>query len=159
MTPMGRAFGLLLCASSVAHAAPAGLREAEVRAFVGRQSQAWNAGQLAAYFGLFTADATFTEQGRARDGRVVPYGTSTLAEARAQARRSLVAARVHETTAIQAIEIAPDGRSARITAGEDTTLAAAGRTRRICAERVQTVVATPAGLRSKGQTDTVVRCR
>ena len=142
-----------------AQAAPAGLSEAEVRAFVGRQAQAWNAGDLAGYFALFTPDAVFTDQALARDGRVVPYGSSTVAQARSQVRRALAASQVHEVTTVSAVIVAPDGRSARVTAAEDTTLSGRGRPRRVCAQRVMVVVGTRGGLRSKGQTDTVVRCR
>jgi len=150
---------LLVAVPLAVQAAPARLTEAAVRAFVARQSAAWNAGDLAAYFGLYAADARFTDQARAKDGRVVPYGSSTLAQARMQARRTFAAVKVHETTAIRTIEIAPDGRRARITASEETIIAGAGRTRRLCAERVQEVALTAAGLRSRGQTDTLVRCR
>jgi uncharacterized protein (TIGR02246 family) len=158
---MRRPFLLILAAllPIAARAAPARITEPEVRAFVARQSKAWNAGDLAAYFGLYAAGATFTDQGRAKDGRTALYGTSTLSEARAQARRSLRGATVRETTTVRAVQIAPDGRSAVVISAEDTVIAKAGRTRHTCAERSQTLVATPAGLRSRGQTDTVVFCR
>jgi len=147
-----------LFAPIAAYAAPR-LTEAEVRAFVDRQSQAWNAGDLDAYFALYLPGATFTDQGRAKDGRTALYGVSTLKEARAQARRALADAVVHETTALREIRIAPDGKSALVTSAEQTTITTGGRARRSCAERSQTLVATPAGPRSKGQTDTVVFCR
>ena len=141
-----------------AHAAPR-LTEAEVRAFVERQSKAWNAGDLGAYFALYTADARFTDQGRAKDGRVVPYGTSTLGEARAQTRRARAGSRVQEVTTIRAIQIAADGKSAQVAAAEASEIATGARTRRLCAERIQTIILTRAGPRSKGQTDTYVSCR
>lgn len=150
-------FAALLAAA--ARAAPAHLTEADVRGFVARQSKAWNAGDTAGYFGLFTPDAAFTDQARARDGRVVTYGTSSVAQARVQARRTFAASRVHETTTVHAIALAPDQAHATVTSAEVTTLVGRGAPRRVCAERVQSLVATPAGLRSKGQTDTVVRCR
>jgi uncharacterized protein (TIGR02246 family) len=142
-----------------AHAAPARITEPEVRAFVERQSRAWNAGDLAGYFALYAPGATFTDQGRAKDGRTALYGVSTLVQARAQARRTLRAGHVRETTAVRAVQIAADGRSAVVTSAEDSLIVQGGRTRRSCAERTQTLVATPAGLRSRGQTDTVVFCR
>jgi len=150
---------IALLIATTAEAAPARLTEAEVRAFVARQSKAWNAGDLAAYFALFTRDARFTDQARSKDGRLVPYGTSTVAEARAQAKRSLSTTRVSETTMLRQVQIAPDGKSARVVAAEDTTLTTGARTRRLCAERVMTLIATPAGPRSKGQTDTITPCR
>jgi hypothetical protein len=149
----------LTFAATAAQAAPARLTEPEIRAFVARQSKAWNAGDLAGYFGLFTPDAAFTDQARARDGRLVTYGTSSVAQARVQARRTFAAAKVHEMTAVRAVTLAPDQGRATVTSAEVTTLAGHGAPRRVCAERVQSLVATPAGLRSKGQTDTVVRCR
>ena len=152
------AFALLALAPFMASAASP-LSEAEVRAFVARQSQAWNAGDLAAYFALFTPDAAFADQARARDGRVVPYGTSTLAAARTQTRRARANASLRETTTITGVRIAADGRSAAVSSAEETRIESAGRSRRLCAERMQTLVATPAGVRSKGQTDTYVRCR
>lgn len=151
--------GLLALGKPAMAAAPTRLTEPAVRDFVGRQSKAWNAGDLGRYFALFAPGATFTDQGRAKDGRVVPYGTSTLAEARAQTRRARAKSKVAETTLISRIEIAPDGRSARVVAGEQIVLTTAGRARHLCAERVQTLIATPAGLRSKGQTDTYGPCR
>jgi uncharacterized protein (TIGR02246 family) len=141
-----------------AQAAPR-LSEAEVRGFVERQSRAWNAGDLDAYFGLYLPRATFTDQGRAKDGRTALYGVSTLSEARAQARRAFAGGKVHEASAVRGVRLAADGRSAVVTASVQTTIAAAGRTRRSCAERTQTIVATAAGPRSQGQTDTVVFCR
>jgi len=150
---------LVACLPLVAQAAAPRLTEPEVRSFVERQSRAWNAGDLAGYFGLFTADARFTDQARARDGRVVPYGTSSVPQARTQAMRFFAGSKVVETTAIRQIALAPDGRAARVVSDEVSILTGAGRRRRECAERVQTVVQTPAGLRSKGQTDTLVRCR
>jgi uncharacterized protein (TIGR02246 family) len=146
-----------LFAPLAAHAAPR-LTETEVRAFVERQSKAWNAGDLAGYFALFAPNATFTDQGRAKDGRTALYGVSTLGEARAQARRTFAGARVRETTAVRSIRIAPDGRSATVDAAVDSAITQGGRTRHSCAERSQTLVATPAGPRSRGQTDTVVFC-
>jgi len=150
---------LLLLIATAAQAAPARLTEPEVRAFVARQSKAWNAGDLAGYFALFTKEARFTDQARSKDGRLVPYGTSTVAEARAQAKRSLSTTRVRETTTLRQVQIAADGKSARVVAAEDTTLTTGARTRRLCAERVMTLIATPAGVRSQGQTDTITPCR
>jgi hypothetical protein len=150
---------LALLAAGATQAAPARLTEADVRAFVAQQSTAWNAGNFAAYFGLFTPDATFTDQARARDGRVVTYGTSTVAQARAQTRRTFAASKVHETTTLRAVTIAPDRSRATVTSAEVTMLAGRSPPRRVCADRVQSLLTTPAGLRSKGQTDTVVRCR
>jgi hypothetical protein len=156
-----RRFALLIAvlAPCIAQAAPARLTEADLRAFVARQEKAWNAGDVAGFFALATPDASYTDQGRAKDGRVVPYGTSTLAQARAQATRTFAKSRIREVATIRAVQIAPDGRSARIEGHEDAVLTSPGRTRRICADTLQTVVLTRADIRSKGQTDTLIACR
>jgi hypothetical protein len=150
------ALALLLLAGS-AQAAPV-LTDPQVRAFVQRQEKAWNAGDLAAYFALYTPQARFTDQARTAAGKVVPYGSSTAAEARAQATRFLATSKVRESGQVLRVDIAPDGRSARVLAREVSVITTPARTRRSCAERVQTVVLVGAALRSTGQTDTVVRC-
>jgi len=159
MRPTPILIALMTAAPALAQAAPARLSEPAVRAFLARQSKAWNAGDLRAYFALFTAKATFTDRGRAKDGRVVPYGESTLAEARRQSRKTLAASKVKETTALRSIAIAPDGESARVEASEVTLITEKGRTRRICGDRRQTIVATVHGPRSTGQVDTIFECR
>ena len=155
-----RALLLLLLIASPVAAAPARLAEPQVRAFVERQSRAWNAGDLAAYFATFTPDARFTDQALGNDNKIVPYGVSTVAQARTQAAKTLAKAKVSETTLITAVSIAPDGRSARVTARTGSQIAAPGAPpRQVCAVRVAAVALTPAGLRTTGQTDTIVRCR
>jgi uncharacterized protein (TIGR02246 family) len=150
---------LLALIAAGAHAAPARLTEAEVRGFVARQEKAWNAKDAAAFFVLFTPDAVFVDQGRAKDGRVVPYGQSTLAQARAQAARTFAKSQIKETAVVTGVAIAPDGGSARVAGREEALITTAGKTRRLCAETFQMVVLTAKGLRSKGQTDTLVACR
>lgn len=150
---------LALAAPGLSWAAAARLTEPEVRAFVERQSRAWNARELSAYFATFTPKATFTDRGRAKDGRVVPYGTSTLAEAERQTRRSLGRSKVRETTTVRTIRLAPDGRSAQVASDELTLITEDGHVRKVCGEREQTVVATPRGPRSTGQVDTIFECR
>src|ERR1700754_771726 len=135
--------------------AQARLTEADVRAFVGRQEQAWNAGALDRYFAAFTPDARFTDQAYVGDKPPVPYGTATLAQARAQARKSLHGAKPQEAGRILRIAIAADGRSARV----DSTVASVVKGRRLCATRIQVLVLDRSRLRSRGQTDTFVRCR
>jgi uncharacterized protein (TIGR02246 family) len=156
---MALAIAACLLAPPTAQAAPTRLAAPAVRAFVARQTKAWNAGDLAGFYGLFTADAVFTDQARAPNGQVFPYGSSTLAEAKAQTRRALAGTSAHETTTIRTVSVARDGRSATVVSAEVSTLGEGRRARRSCAERRQTIVATPAGLRSKGQTDSIVRCR
>jgi uncharacterized protein (TIGR02246 family) len=149
---------LALAAPLAATAAPARLTEADIRVFLDRQSRAWNAGDLAAWAALYTPDAVFTDQARAKDGRVVPYGTSSLKQALAQARRQRASATVRETSTIRTIRIAPDGRTAAVSALEQGVIIILARTRRLCAENAQTVVLTPRGIRSRGDTDTYVAC-
>ena len=155
-----RALLIALLIAGPATAAPARLAEPQVRAFVERQSRAWNAGDLATYFATFTPDARFTDQALGNDNKVVPYGVSTVAQARTQAGKTLAKSKVSETTVVTAVSIAPDGRSARVTAKTGSQIAAAGAPpRQVCAVRVATVALTPVGLRTTGQTDTIVRCR
>jgi hypothetical protein len=129
----------------------------DVRAFLARQEQAWNRRDFDRFFAAFTSDARFTDQAYVGDKPPVVYGVSTLAEARAQARRSK--ARSLERGEVRRIEIAPDGRIARITSRVGSTVTADGRTRRLCASRAQTLTLISGRLRSTGQTDTYVNCR
>ena len=148
-----------ILAVAVAASAPVTITAAQVRAFVERQTRAWNAGDLAGYFMTFTPQARFTDQALGNDNRIVPYGVSTLAQARAQARRVFAASRVRETSVITSITIAPDGRRARVADDEISEVTKGGKVRRFCGNSVADLVLTPAGLRSTGQTDTIVRCR
>lgn len=149
---------LLLAAAGPAFA-QARITEADARAFFARQELAWNAGQLGRYFAAFTPDARFTDQAYVgKDDPPVPYGTSTLAQARAQAAKALKAGKVREIGRIQRVEIAADGRSARIVSGETSSVESGGRTRYFCATRTQVLVLDKSGLRSRGQTDTFIRC-
>ena len=153
-----RRLAVLLCLIAAPALAQSGrITDADVHAFVARQEQAWNAGDLDRYFAGFTADARFTDQAYVGDKPPVPYGTSTLAQAKAQARRK--AARSRERAEVRRIEVAADGRSARVTARVGSAVTSAGRTRRLCASRVQTLTLTAGRLRSTGQTDTYVNCR
>ena len=91
----------LMVASSPAQAA--GLGEEQVRGFVARQEAAWNRGDLAGYFAGFTRDAVFADQYRTPSGVVVPYGQSSLIQARAQSRRSRASAQISETSRVMRI--------------------------------------------------------
>lgn len=146
---------LLLVLIAAPALAQARLTDDNVRAFVARQERAWNAGDLTGYFAAFTADARFTDQAYVGDKPPVPYGTSTLAQAHSQARKALRGDKPRETGRILRIVIAADGRSARV----DSTVASQVKARRLCASRTQVVVLDKGGLRSRGQTDTFIRCR
>ena len=149
---------LLLAAFAAGPALGQGrIAEADVRAFVARQERAWNAGDFGAYFKAFTSDARFTDQAYVGDKPPVPYGTSTLDQARAQADRTR--GRSREASEVTRVEIAADGRSARVTARVGSAVTTGGKVRRLCASRVQTLVLANGVLRSRGQTDTYVRCR
>ena len=156
MSVRGLVLALLVTAGPALAATP--LTEPQVRALVERQSRAWNAGDLGGYFATFTADARFTDQALGNDNKIVPYGVSTVAQARAQTRKVMAKSRLSEAATVTAVTLAPDGRSARVTARTVSEIITAGAVRRVCALRVETVIATPAGLRASGQTDTVVRC-
>ncbi|HEY8004974.1 MAG TPA: nuclear transport factor 2 family protein [Phenylobacterium sp.] len=152
------ALGLLLLAGP-AFAAPAAITAAQVRALAERQSRAWNSGDLAAYFATFAPSARFTDQALGNDNRIVPYGVSTREQALAQSRRTLAKGAASEAATIDAVTVAPDGRSARLSARVVSKISSGGTARQVCAQRVETFELTPAGLRATGQTDTVVRCR
>ena len=152
---MMRALLFLLLASIATPAlAQPRITEPQVRAFVARQEQLWNAGDLARYFAGYTADARFTDQAYAGDKPPVRYGTSTLAQALSLSRK---AAKVlpRETGRIVQIAVAADGRSARVESNLVSTVGA----HQTCAARVQTLVLSKGQLRSTGQTDTYIRCR
>lgn len=158
MTPNPWALAALLLAAP-ASAAAAGLTDGQVRAFVARQEKAWNSGALPAYFAAYTPDAVFTDQYRTPAGQLVPYGKSTLAQARVQTRKSRAASKVSERGQIVRIALTPDGRSAevilRVTARIEGRQ---GMVRATCAERRQSLVLAAGAIRSRGQTDTFVRC-
>ena len=155
-----RGFGLLLAAAILA-AAPAwaaGLSETQVRAFVAEQERAWNAGALDAYFSGFRPDAVFTDQYRTPAGEIVPYGSSNLAEARAQSRKFRAASKASEANQIVRITLGADGRSAQVVSRVVSRNQGPKSSRVTCAERRQELVLTAGRLRSKGQTDTFSRC-
>ncbi|MDB5453170.1 MAG: hypothetical protein JWO33_1748 [Caulobacteraceae bacterium] len=136
----------------------AGLRETDIRAFVAAQQQAWNGRATDAYFALFQPDAMFADQYRTPDGQVVPYGRSTLAEARSQTRRSLAKSRSTEMGEIVRITPTADGRSAVVISRVTSRQESAGRVRVSCAERTQTLSLEQGRIRSSGQSDTFMRC-
>lgn len=155
-----RCFALLLLLPLVAGPArsePA-LTDATVRAFLARQEQTWNAGALDRFFDGFTPEARFTDQAYVGDKPPVPYGTSTLAEAHAQSRRTLARGSSHETGRIVSIRLGKDGRSAQVVSRVATTLQSNGKPRRLCASRGQAVVLRHGRLLSTGQTDTFFKC-
>lgn len=143
----------LLVAMLGTSALAADLTEAEVRRFLGRQEEAWNARRLDSYFAGFTADAVFVDQARTPK-EIIPYGRSSLAQAKALARK---AARSTERGTVRRIEIAPDRRSARVLGYEITTISGA-KPRRVCAETEQRLVLQGGRILSRGQTDSIVRC-
>jgi len=145
--------GLLLATPALAQAT---LTDAAVRAFVARQEAAWNAGALDRYFGGFTPEARFTDQAYVGDKPPVPYGTSTLAEARAQSRRTKGAS--HETGRVVSLRIAADGRSAQVVTRIEAMIRTDGKTRRLCASRGQALVLRGGRILSTGQTDTFFKC-
>ena len=129
--------------------------EADARAFVARQEQAWNAGALDRYFAAFTPDARFTDQAYVGDKPPVSYGTATLAQARLQAGKSRPGAKPQEAGRILRIALTRDGHTAQV---ESSVVSRVGG-RRLCATRMQTLILAHGTLRSRGQTDTYIRCR
>ena len=88
----------------------------------------------------------------------MPYGTSTLTEARRLTARALARSRSRETAQVTRVEIAADGASARVIARVQTTVESASGVRRLCASRVQTLFNAGARLSSRGRTDTFYKC-
>jgi uncharacterized protein (TIGR02246 family) len=146
-------------AANAQAAAPARLSEAAIRAFVAKQEAAWNARDARAWAAFFTPDARFVDQSRGSDNSLVPNGQSTLTEAAAQAERFFAKAPFHETAEVVRVEIAADGRSARVFGRETTRIDEPGRpSRTFCAETEQTLTLAAGRFLSRGQTDTAVRC-
>lgn len=148
---------IIVLAATPALAQPA-ITDAQARAFVARQELAWNAGRLDAYFAAFTPQARFTDQAYVGDKPPVPYGTSTLAQARAQARKALAGSKRRETGQVTRVRIAADGRSAQVVSSVASTVEAAGKLRRLCAYRGQALVLRGGQLLSNGHTDTFFKC-
>jgi len=156
---------LALLLAGAAQAAEPGLTEASVRAFVARQEAAWNAKDARAWSATFAPDAVFIDRARDNQNRLVDNGRSTLPQAVAQARRFFAKSSFAETAVVDRVVLAPDGRSAQVFAHETIRIealrkaAAAGPpARTLCTESEQTLVLAKGRLRSRGQTDTAVRC-
>ena len=139
-----------------AWAAPLG--QGEVRAFLAQQQRAWNAGALDAYFAGFTPDATFTDQYRTPAGQVVPYGVSTLPQARNQSRKFRAGASISEAAQILDISSAAAGGSAEVVSRVVSQIGGAHGVRVTCATRRERLVLAGGRLKSTGQIDTFSRC-
>lgn len=153
-----RALLLLIALAATPALAQPAITDAQVRAFVARQEAAWNAGDLDRYFAGFTPQARFTDQAYVGDKPPVPYGTSTLAEARTQARKALARARSREAGRITRLRIGADGRSAQVVSNVASTVDSGGKVRHLCAYRGQALVLRGGRLLSNGQTDTFFKC-
>jgi hypothetical protein len=150
---------LAVVAATGAQAAKPELTEASARAFVALQDEAWNDRLAVAFAATFTPDAVFVDQAVGSDGKLIPNGRSTLAEATAQARRFFARSRFHQTTVVGGVTLAPDGRSAHVLAKTTTRIERPGQPpRTFCALSEQTLVLVQGRLLSRGQTDTDVRC-
>lgn len=150
------ALGLLLAQPA---AAQSPIAEAEVRALAARQVQALNAQDLSAYFATFAPQARFTQQALGSDNRIVPYGTSTVPQARAQLARAAAASRITEAVQVRKVVVAASGGGAALTAQVRTRIEGGGRVRTSCAERLTAVARVGGALKALSQTDTLVRCR
>lgn len=153
-----RALPLLFALLATPALAQPAITDAQVRAFVARQEAAWNAGDLDRYFAGFTPQARFTDQAYVGDKPPVPYGTSTLSEARAQARKALARTRRREAGRVTGLRIGADGRSAQVVSNVASTVDSGGKVRHLCAYRGQALVLRGGRLLSNGQTDTFFKC-
>ena len=150
---------LVFLAATGAQAADAGITEASARAFVARQDAAWNGRNATAFAATFTPEAVFIDQAVGSDGKLIPNGRSTLAEATAQARRFFARSQFRQTTVVGGVTLAPDARSAQVLAKTSTRIERPGQPpRTFCALSEQTLVLVHGRLLSRGQTDTDVRC-
>ncbi len=156
-----RYIGAAVAACMAVGASPslaAGLSEPEVRAFVASQQAAWNGRAVDRFFELFTPQATFSDQYRTPDGKIVPYGASSRAQAQAQTRKFIAKGR--STEAGEVVRIAPsrDGRSVIVLSRVTSRQESGGKVRTMCAERVQRLSVVGGALRSAGQSDTFMAC-
>jgi uncharacterized protein (TIGR02246 family) len=150
---------LLILAGPAAAAAP-GLTEPAVRAFITHQEAAWNARDATGFAATFTLDAVFVDQSQNPGGGVTPNGSSTRTQAMVQAKRFFAAAPFHEDAAIDRIEIAADGRTARVISHAVSVVEPKGRPkRRFCASTEQSLVLSAGRILSKGQVQTDIPCR
>lgn len=133
------------------------ITETDARAFVARQMRAWNDSDLNAYFADYAPDATFTDQAYVGDKPPVPYGTSTLAQARALAGKAMARSKLRETVQFRRLTPGPRG-SAIATSHVASTLDTSGKTRRLCAARRQILVHRQGRVLSSGKTDTYYPC-
>ncbi|MDZ4370385.1 MAG: hypothetical protein U1C74_03045 [Phenylobacterium sp.] len=138
---------------------PPPITEAEARAFVAEQEADWNAGRLAAYFGSFSQDATFTDQAYVGAKPPVLYGTSSLDEARTNLRR-VFARKPWPREAGRVFRLQPAaGGALMVTTSVGSIVWDGDRPRRLCASRDQVLVRQDGELRATSRIDTFVRCR
>jgi hypothetical protein len=156
---MRRLMLLLMIVMAAPALAATGISDAAVREFVARQERAWNRGDLDAYFAAFTSQARFTDQAYVGNKPPVPYGTSTRAEAKAQAKAALKDGSSREAARITRIAIASDGKSAKVSLIVGSIVDSGGHRRRLCASRTLEIVLSGRALKGRDQTDTYVKCR
>lgn len=135
--------------------AAAPIAESDLRAFVARQERAWNAGDLPAYFAAFAPGAVFADKA-ANGPELITYGTSSVAEARANSRKLLARSKVRATGQVLTVNIGPGW--AKVLTRVTTRIETEGRVRSVCADRVQEIRPTRDGLKSFRQTDYIRRC-
>ena len=99
------------------------------------------------------------EQARASDNQIVQTGVADLAQAIAQSRRFFANSRFQETATVDHIAIGAEGRQARLSVRQVTRIESPGKpVRTLCAETEQTLVLVDGAIRSRGQTETAMRC-
>ena len=89
-----------------------------------------------------------------------PYGTSTVAEARALARKAFARKPwPSESGRVLRVEAVPGAPQVRVVSVVGSTVWSQGKPRRLCATRVQTLATVSGRVRALSQTDTFVKCR
>jgi hypothetical protein len=149
---------LALAAASARAAPPHRLTERAVRAFVARQEALWLRRDFAGFFALAAPEAVFTTERRGADGRVTSERRSVDESRRAAEHAFASIDMFRETAFVDRVDIAPDGRSARIFGHEEAEMVRAGTRRRLCADTEQAVIFRGGNILSLGQTDRVRSC-
>ena len=108
------------------------LTPASIRAFIAGQNRAWNGRDFARFYATFAPRAQIVLIRTTADGKVTRTVRS-LAEDRRKAERFFATTRaiIRETGVVKAIQIAPDGRHARVQVLEDTGIVENGKPRQL----------------------------
>lgn len=129
------------------------LRERAVRNFVDRQERLWVQRDFDGYFALAAPEAVFVTERRAADGTITSE-RETVPESRRAAEQAFATLDgFSETSFVDRVEIAPDGRSATVLGHEEAEVVRGAVRKRLCATTEQKLVLRKGHILSLGQTD------